>query len=43
MHTASGVVGGLFVNISSPSRKFNLSTIILLTTYGNECDDVVFV
>jgi hypothetical protein len=43
VNAATGVVGGLFVNIPSPSREFSLSTIIFLSAYGNECDDVVFV
>jgi hypothetical protein len=43
MNTTLGVIGGLLVNIPRPSRQFSLSTVIFLTAYGNECDDVVFV
>jgi hypothetical protein len=43
VNAATGVVGGLFVNIPSPSRQFSLSTVIFLSAYGNECDDVVFI
>jgi hypothetical protein len=43
MNTTAGVVGGLFVNIPRTSREFSLSTVIFLSAYGNECDDVVFV
>jgi hypothetical protein len=43
VNAATGVVGGLFVNIPSPSREFSLSTVIFLSAYGNKCDDVVFV
>jgi hypothetical protein len=43
VNAATGVVGGLFVNIPSPSREFSLSTIIFLSAYGYECDDIVFV
>jgi hypothetical protein len=43
MNAATGVIGGLFVNIPCTRRENSLSTVIFLSAYGNECDDVVFV
>jgi len=43
VNAATGVVGGLFVNIPRTSREFSLFPVIFLSAYGNECDDVVFV
>jgi len=43
VNAATGVVGGLLVNIPSPSKEFILFTVIFLSAYGNECDDVVFI
>jgi hypothetical protein len=43
VYPAVGVVAGLLINIACASAEFCLFTIIFLSAYGDEGDDVVFV
>jgi hypothetical protein len=43
VYTAVGVVRGLLIDIACASAEVCLFTVIFLSAYGHECDDVVFV
>jgi hypothetical protein len=43
VYPAVGVVRGLLIDIACASAEFCLFTVIFLSAYGDEGDDVVFV
>jgi hypothetical protein len=43
VNAATGIVGSLFIDISRPCGEFILFAVVLVTTYRDKDDDIVFI